>query len=225
MEVKDMFNRPRFNKLNQLLENRYNYSFDIPTMTVPTAKKMLRLIETKIKTVQQSHQIHLAERSPAYCQMLLMRESIETWLGERLLTEGELGEAEVILAAKNITDSVQKMVEQAGKIANEQLPALTTAIRDQIGMAEAEAYKNAVGQAIGELVTQLGAARDQLDMSVLALTGQDVQNDMAMPTPATPAPDSEGIPTPGAGEEPAGDDFAASDAEAGGTEPLGRARR
>jgi hypothetical protein len=194
-------------------------------MTVPTAQKMLRLIETKIKTVQQSHQIHLAERSPAYCQMLLMRESIETWLGERLLIEGELGEAEVILAAKNITDSVQKMVEQAGKIANEQLPALTTAIRDQIGMAEAEAYKNAVGQAIGELVTQLGAARDQLDMSVLALTGQDVQTDMAMPTPAMPAPDSEGIPTPDAGEEPAGDDFAASDAEAGGTEPLGRARR
>jgi len=223
MEVKDMFNRPRFNKLNQLLENRYNYSFDIPTMTVPTAQKMLRLIETKIKTVQQSHQIHLAERSPAYCQMLLMRESIATWLGERLLTEGELGEAEVILAAKNITDSVQKMVEQAGKIANEQLPALTTAIRDQIGMAEAEAYKNAVGQAIGELVTQLGAARDQLDMSVLALTGQSVQTDMAMPDATVPVPD--GGEEPSAGEEPAGDDFAAADAEAGGTEPLGRARR
>jgi hypothetical protein len=225
MEVKDMFNRPRFNKLNQLLENRYNYSFDIPTMTVPAAKKMLRLIETKIKTVQQSHQIHLAERSPAYCQMLLMRESITTWLDERLLTEGELGEAEVILAAKNITDSVQKMVEQAGKIANEQLPALTTAIRDQIGMAQAEAYKNAVGQAIGELVTQLGTARDQLDMSVLALTGQDVQTDMSMPTPATPTPDGGEVPIPDAGAEPAGDDFAASDAEAGGTEPLGRARR
>jgi hypothetical protein len=225
MEVKDMFNRPRFNKLNQLLENRYNYSFDIPTMTVPAAQKMLRLIETKIKTVQQSHQIHLAERSPAYCQMLLMRESIATWISERLLTEGELGEAEVILAAKNITDAVQKMVEQAGKIANEQLPALTVAIRDQIGMEQSEAYKNSVTQVIGELVTQLSAARDQLDNSVLALTGQAVQTDMAMPDTAAPAPDGEAVPAPDAGAEPTSDDFAASDAEAGGTEPLGRARR
>ena len=223
MEVKDMFNRPRFNKLNQLLETRYNYSFDTPALTVSAAQKMLRLIETKIKTVQQSHQIHLAERDPAYCQMLLMRESISTWLGEHMLTEGELGEAEVILAAKTITDTVQKMVEQAGKIANEQLPALIVAIRDQIGMEQSEAYKTSVTQVIGELVTQLSTARDQLDTSVLALTGQAVQTNMAMPTPSAPD-DGEG-PTADAGAEPAGDDFAASDAESGGTEPLGRARR
>jgi len=223
MEVKDMFNRPRFKKLNQLLENRYNYSFDTPALTVSAAQKMLRLIETKIKTVQQSHQIHLAERDPAYCQMLLMRESIATWINERLLTEGELGEAEVILAAKNITDTVQKMVEQAGKIANEQLPALTVAIRDQIGMEQSEAYKTAVTQVISELVTQLSTARDRLDAGVLTLTGQAVDTDMAMPAPA--ASNDNAVPAPDAGEEPAGDDFAAADAEAGGTEPLGRARR
>jgi hypothetical protein len=222
MEVKDMFNRPRFNKLNRLLENRYNYSFDNSALTVSAAQKMLRLIETKIKTVQQSHQIHLAERDPAYCQMLLMRESISTWINERLLTEGELGEAEVILAAKNITDSVQKMVEQAGKIANEQLPALVVAIRDQIGMEQSEAYKTAVTQVIGELVTQLSGARDQLDTSVLALTGQAVDTNMAMPAPAA---DGGEVPAPDAGEQPAGDDFAAADAETGGTEPLGRDRR
>jgi hypothetical protein len=157
--------------------------------------------------------------------MLLMRESIETWLGEHLLTEGELGEAEVILAAKNITDAVQKMVEQAGKIANEQLPALTIAIRDQIGMEQSEAYKNSVVQTINELVTQLSAARDQLDNSVLTLTGQAVQTDMAMPDTAATTPDDGAATTPDAGAEPAVDDFAASDAEAGGTEPLGRARR
>jgi hypothetical protein len=223
MEVKDMFNRPRFNKLNRLLENRYNYSFNTSTLTVSAAQKMLRLIETKITTVQQSHQIHLAERDPAYCQMLLMRESIATWLGEHILTEGELGEAEVILAAKNITDSVQKMVEQAGKIANEQLPALIVAIRDQIGMEQSEAYKNSTTAVISELVTQLSTARDQLDTGVLALTGQAVQTDMAMPAPA--APDAGEVPAPDTGEESAGDDFAAADAEAGGTEPLGRARR
>ena len=224
MEVKDMFNRPKFNKLNRLLENRYDYSFNTASLTVPSAKRMLGLVETKIQAAQQSHQVHTAQKDPAYCQMLLMRESLSAWINERQLMEGELGEAEVILAAKNITDSVQKMVEQAGKIANEQLPALTTAIRDQIGMEQAETYKNTVGQAIGELVTQLSTARDQLDKSVLALTGQNVQTDMAMPEPAAggeiSAPDSEQVPSP-----EAGDDFAASDAETGGTEPLGRARR
>jgi hypothetical protein len=221
MEVKDMFNRPKFNKLNRLLENRYDYKFNTASLTVPSARHMLKLVETKIQAAQQSHKLHNSQSDPAYCQMLLMRESLDTWLSEQQLMEGELGEAEVILAAKNITDSVQKMVEQAGKIANEQLPALTTAIRDQIGMAQAEAYKNSVGQAISELVTQLSTARDQLDVSVLALTGQDVQTDMAMPE--MPAGDE--VPAPDGEEIPAGDEFAATDAEAGGTEPLGRARR
>ena len=218
MEVKDMFKKPKFSKLNKMLESRYDYKFNTDSLTVSRAQNMLSLVENKIKAVQQSHSVHLSEQNAAYCELLLMRESLATWIGERTLTEGEVAEAEVILAAKNVTDAVQKMVEQAGKIINEQLPALITAIRDQIGVQQADAYKNTVGQTLTELLTQLGTARDQLDNGVMTLTGQAVDTDMSMPAPVgdeTDMPD----------DMPAGDDFAATDAETGGTEPLGRERR
>jgi len=221
MEVKDMFKQPKFNKLNSLLENRYDFSFNTSSLTHSSARTMLKLVETKITNAQRSGKS--IERAPAYCQMLLMRESLRTWLNEQMLVEGEIGEAEVVLAAKTLTDSIQKMVEQAGKIVNEELPALTVAIRDQIGMSQAQAYKGSVGTAVTELLTQLTAARDQLESSYLTLTGQQTSSDMAMPAAAEPAPGAEAMPPEDA--QDSGDDFAATDAEAGGTEPLGRERR
>ena len=218
MEVKDMFKKPKFSKLNRMLESRYDYKFNTDSLTVEKARGMLSLVESRNKAVQQSHGIHLSEQNASYCQMILMRESLTTWIGEKTLLEGEVAEAEVILAAKNVTDAVQKMVEQAGKIINEQLPALITAIRDQIGVQQADTYKNTVGQTLTELLAQLGTARDQLDNGVMALTGQAVDTDMALPSPV-------GDETEMSDEMMPSDDFAASDAETGGTEPLGRERR
>lgn len=221
MEVKDMFKQPKFDKLNSLLENRYDFSFNTNSLSRSSARSMLKLVETKITNAQRGGK--RIEQTPAYCQMLLMRESLRTWLNEQVLTEGEIGEAEVVLAAKNLTDSIQKMVEQAGKMANEELPALTVAIRDQIGMSQAESYKGSAGAAVTELLSQLTAARDQLESSYLALTGQQQPTDMAMPAAPEPAAGDEAMPPQDA--EAGGDEFAATDAEAGGTAPLGRDRR
>jgi hypothetical protein len=222
MEVKDMFKQPKFSKLNSLLENRYDFSFNTTSLTRNSARHMLKLVESKISAAQ--HIGKNIEKAPAYCQMLLMRESLHTWLKEQQLTEGELGEAEVVLAAKTLTDSIQKMVEQAGKIVNEELPALSVAIRDQIGMSQADAYKTSVGNTVTELLSQLTAARDQLESSYLALTGQQESSAMAMPAAAQPgAVTDEAMPPQDA--EDGGDEFAATDAEAGGTAPAGRDRR
>jgi hypothetical protein len=221
MEVKDMFKQPKFNKLNSLLENRYDFSFNTNSLTHSSARSMLKLVETKISNAQRSGKS--VERAPAYCQMLLMRESLRTWLNEQVLVEGEIGEAEVVLAAKTLTDNIQKMVEQAGKIVNEELPALTIAIRDQIGMSQAEAYKGSVGTAVTELLTQLTAARDQLESSYLTLTGQQASSEMTMPVAAEPAPGAEEMPP--ADDQVGGDEFTATDAETGGTAPAGRDRR
>jgi hypothetical protein len=90
-------------------------------------------------------------------------------------------------------------------------------------MSQAQAYKGSVGTAVTELLTQLTAARDQLESSYLTLTGQQTSSDMAMPAAAEPAAGAEAMPPEDA--QDSGDDFAATDAEAGGTEPLGRERR
>ena len=72
-------------------------------------------------------------------------ESFDTKLGNdtevssgNIITEGEMEQAEVVMAAKNIVDRIQGMVEDLGEILNEDLPPLADTITDQFG-AEASA--------------------------------------------------------------------------------------
>ena len=80
---------------------------------------------------------------------------------------------------------------------------------------------------LGELMTQLTTARETADSASRGLAGEQVAAPMGMG--GTPGADA-GMP-PGAPEaggmppEPAGDEFAATDAAAGGAEELGRELR
>jgi hypothetical protein len=163
-------------------------------------------------------------------ELLTVRESLGTWLQSQRqqLTEGEVGNAEVLLAAKDMVDSVQDAIEKVGKMQNEQLPQLLDSIRDQIGSEQAEAFKNAVGTTLETLMSGLQAAREGVDSGVRVLSGEQLDNPMAMPGDELGAPvgDTGALPLPTSDlDAEEADGFAATDAAAGGTETLGREKR
>jgi hypothetical protein len=158
-------------------------------------------------------------------ELLTVREGLSAWLDQnrRQINEGEVGNAEVLLAAKDMVDSIQDTIEKVGKMQNEQLPQLLDSIRDQIGNEQAEQFKQAVGASLDTLMTNLQQAREGVDSGVGILTGQAPQ-----PMDLGGAPDlgadlgAELPPSDLDAEE--SDGFAATDAAAGGEE-LGRELR
>jgi hypothetical protein len=98
----------------------------------------------------------------------------------RKLKEGEMGKSEAILAAKDMVDTAQDMIEKIGKMQNEQLPALIDSIRDQIGSEQADTFKNSVGQVLATLSQQAGQAREQLDNAARGLTGEGATASMGI---------------------------------------------
>jgi hypothetical protein len=165
-------------------------------------------------------------------QLLTVQEGLSRWLDEQRtqLNEGEVGNAEVLLAAKNMVDSVQDAIEKVGKMQNEQLPELLDSIRDQVGPEQAEGFKNAVGETLATLMTNLQQAREGVDKGVRILSGEAVDNPMAMPGDQAGADLTGGdvdLPPPPASDldQDETDGFAASDAAVGGTEELGREKR
>ena len=104
------------------------------------------------------------------------------------------------------------------------MPALLDTIRDQIGSEQAETFKTQMTPLLGELMTQLTTARETADSASRGLAGEQVAQPMGMGG-AAPMPGAE-APIPGgeAPEAPA-DEFAATDAAAGGAEELGRELR
>jgi hypothetical protein len=110
--------------------------------------------------------------------------------------------------------------EKISKMQSEQMPALLDTIRDQIGSEQSEAFKSAVGSTLQTLMDNLQAAREGVDNGVRVLSGEQVDQQMAMPGDAElpPAPASDL-------DQEEGDAFSATDAAVGGTEELGREQR
>ena len=143
---------------------------------------------------------------------------------QKIMTkEGVEEQSELILAAKDMMDKVTGFLEDLASMKTEGMLELADRIRDEMGADKADAFLQKIQPAIEQAEATLTTTRQELDNGVRILTGEEEVSDpmgaddtMAMDTDLDSL-DSEG------GEET--DEFGASDAEAGGTEPEGREQR
>jgi hypothetical protein len=152
----------------------------------------------------------------------------------RTLKESEVQQAQVVLAAQDMVDKMQSMLEDTTEMQFKELPALVDSIRNQIGIEQATQFNADVTGALQGLVQNLQGAKQQLETALGVVTGQPAPLDTSMAASGlggeTPAP----VP----GEELGADIGADVGAELGadigadletGAEPpkaaLGRARR
>ena len=145
---------------------------------------------------------------------------------QKIMTkEGVEEQSELILAAKDMMDKVTSFLEDLASMKTEGMLELADRIRDEMGADKADAFLQKIQPAIEQAEATLTTTRQELDNGVRILTGEEEVSDPmgADDTMATDMDtdlnslDSEG------GEET--DEFGASDAEAGGTEPEGREQR
>ena len=155
--------------------------------------------------------------------LLMVREGIHKWMVEnkqQLIQESEMGRSQAILAAKDMVDSVQDMLEDVSEMANEQMPALLDTIRDQIGMTEAENFKASVGGILETLQAAISSSREQMDMAARALAGEQTDQPMDMDM----GPEADMAPPVEAGEVEVSDEFDATEPAVGADE-VGREKR
>jgi uncharacterized protein YicC (UPF0701 family) len=214
--------------MNKLMESRFGFAIDFSKLTVAKAEQLSETITANLGKIRNSTGFHTAERNPRYMELLTVRESLSTWLNDQRqqLTEGEVSNAEVLLAAKDMVDSIQDTIEKVGKMQNEQLPQLLDTITDQISAEQADAFKNSVGTTLQALMDNLQTAREGVSNGVKVLSGEQVSNPMELPgdelgVDGLPPPP---LPTSDLDSEE-GDGFAATDAAVGGPEELGREKR
>jgi len=213
------------------MESRFGVKIDYDNLNFPKAYVLAQGLTENLDKIKHSHGVHAAEKNPKYMELLMVREGLHRWMVEnkqQLIMESEMGKSQAILAAKDMVDSIQDMLEEVSKMQNEQMPALLDTIRDQIGMEQADAFKASVEPLLAEMTTQLSTARGTADNAARALAGEPVAAPMGMG--AAPAPGA----APGAmpGQMPAADmtsdmdtdSFAATDAAAG-PNAVGREKR
>ena len=208
------------------MESRFGFAIDFDRLTVAKAEQLQETITQNLNRIRRSIGMHTAERNPRYMELLTVQEGLSMWLqhNRRHLLEGEVGTAEVILAAKDMVDSIQDVIEKVGKMQNEQLPQLLDSIRDQIGSDQADGFRNSVGSTLDTLMQQLQTARDGVDGGVGILTGEQ-PTAMHMGNADMDAMSDGQDDSSMDDMMPQQDKFATSAAASGGTAPLGREQR
>jgi hypothetical protein len=226
-----MGTKPTAKKINKVMESRFGVKIDYANLDFKRAYVLARGLTESLDQIKRSHGVHVAEKNPKYMELLMVREGLHRWMVEnkqQLIMESEMGKSQAILAAKDMVDSIQDMLEEVSKMQNEQMPALLDTIRDQIGMEQADAFKAAVEPLLANMSQQLSSARGTADTAARALAGEQVAQPMAMGMGAGPAPgampDGTEMPAADMGSDMDTDEFAATDAAAG-PNVVGREKR
>jgi len=131
--------------------------------------------------------------------------------------EQDLDSAELLLAAKDMVDRLQKMAEDVASMQVEDLMSLVDAMRDQFGVDKAEAFNASVESSLQSALDTIKNTHSSVDNAIAVLSGDaSAQTDMG----AIPGGDME------APVEPTNDmDVGMDGAEAGAgpeEEPAGR---
>ena len=231
MRLSEMRTEVTPQKINKVMESRFGFTVDYDNMTYAKAQRLAKALGENITQIKKSFGAHTAEKNAKYMELMLVKEGLDKWLGsEQGLMESELGRSEAVLAAKDIVDSVQDMLEKISKIQNEQVPALIDTIRDQIGSEQAETFKTSISPMLADLYQSLSTARESSDTAVRQLSGEQVAAPMDMGMGADQGlagavPPEGGMDSDMDADMPPTDGFDATDAAVGGEEELGRERR
>ena len=169
-----------------------------------------RQLQDEIKDLQAT----LAEKQKQLNNPTMM--AMENRRQRRLREASEIQQAQVVLAAQDMVDQVQKMSEQVSAMQFKDLPALVDQIKNEVGVDQAMQFNTDTTGALAGLLQNLQGAKTQLESALGVVTGQAPTvpgeemgaPDMAAPDgelPAEPpAPDADIDAEMDANVEPAG---------------------
>ena len=141
----------------------------------------------------------------------------------KALLEQEVEKAEIVIAAKSLVDELQDMIEQMGKMQNDELGAVVDQMSYQYGADKAASFNQAVASQLETLLASIKTAKEAVNNEVLVLTGEaPAQSDMAPADSDLGTMDDDGEDLEAPADDLTGGDDSASGPE---EEPLGRAKK
>ena len=225
-ELEDMANKVR-TKIHEITQNTH-FGQELKDNNYQKSQMMLDIVNQAINEYSDMEKKAASDAISAKDKLdnnqPLSNQEKETV--KKLMTkEGVEEQSELILAAKDMMDKVTGYLEDLASMKTEGMLELADRIRDEMGADKADAFIQKIQPAIEQAEATLSTTRQELDNGVRILTGEETMsepmgNDDTMNTDAeTGLDDLEGP------EDELSDEFGATDAEAGGTEPEGREQR
>lgn len=139
----------------------------------PGATAALNTVQQQQKKKQMQDEIKQKQKEIQELQKAMMNPTMaaENNTGN-FLRESEIQQAQVVLAAQDMVDRVQKMLEDTTEMQFKELPALVDSIKNEVGVDQAAQFNADAAAALSGLVQNLQASKGQLEAALGVVTGQ-----------------------------------------------------
>jgi hypothetical protein len=180
------FNLKKSQTSAKALKEHFNTDLDTSKLNLQSAQKMLVKVRSLVSEMKSTSAAHASEQNPAYLKALFMEQTLTHHVNElkalpqRIVVENEQVEkSQVILAAQEMVDSMQKMIEQVSDMLVKELPAVVDGVNSEVGTNEGQQFQDQVTQALTSLQAALTGSKTGLTGALAVVTGSGAA-DMGM---------------------------------------------
>jgi hypothetical protein len=183
------------------LTETYAIPFNVQKMPLQTAASMLTKVRKLTNEAKQSKDFYKNQTNPSYMKLVFMEQALNSHLYNlknspkpRIVVENEeVEKSQVILAAQDMIDTVQKMLEEVSDMMVKELPALVNSIQSEMGVNESTQFNTQATESLTSLSSSIQQSRASLTDALNMLTGQTGGDAFAMDTQPEMAPPEEEV--------------------------------
>ena len=173
----NQMNNSRKTNAKKALKEHFEVNMNFNKLKLNETKSMLKKVRGLINETRTGKDAHVRHQSTAYMKLVMMEQALTDHYGDlrvqqRIMLENEeVQKSQVILAAQDMIDSIQKMVEQISKMKVEELPAVVTGVNNEIGSNEGQQFEQSVTEALTTLEAALTSSKGALTSALGIVTG------------------------------------------------------
>lgn len=194
------------------LKEHYDINLPLNKMGLVETREMLKKVRSLVKEAKSSEVYHSREKNPTYMKLVFMEQALESHYGHlkaipaynpKIVVENEkVEESQVILAANELLETIEKMIEDVGQMQVKEVPAIVKGVENERGTNEAEQYSTQMDQALEALAEALKQAQTAIKAANSVVNGE-AAGEMEMPGEemAPPEGEMEVAPETAMGEE------------------------
>jgi hypothetical protein len=176
------FNMKPSTVAKKALKEHFNTTVNFDSLSLYDTNRMLRKVKGLMNEMKSSEKSFASERNPQYMKLMFMEQALVHHYGElkalpmynqRIVLENEeVEKSQVVLAAKEMIDELQKMIENVSDMLVKELPAVVDGVNAEIGTNEGEQFNTQTSEALTSLQAALTQSKIGLQSALGVITGQ-----------------------------------------------------
>ena len=178
MKLTDFDNKP-VASAQRALKEHYGTSIDVSRMSYAQVRNMLSKVRNLMSESKASNKFYESTGNSSYMKLVFMEQALSKQFAylstqrPRIVVENEeVEKSQTILAAQDMVDSIQKMVEQVSDMIVKELPALVDSVQSEIGVNESQQFQQQASEALTSLQAALTQSQTTMKNAVNGITGQ-----------------------------------------------------